>query len=124
MAGLRRQIKEEILTRQKMPQGIAAANIGDVDGDPISNVRYIRRVPTVPGDHAVDQQNLCAQRDEAPRDGRADEAQPAGNHRPSAGISFEPRIRPKCHPASPLGRHSQDFGESYSDRLFFPASMG
>ena len=72
MARLRRQIKEEILTRQKMPQGITATNIGNVDGDPISNVRYIRRVAAIFGDHAVDQQNLDAERDETPRDGRAD----------------------------------------------------
>src|SRR3984893_10778891 len=104
MARLRRQIKEEILTGQQMPQGIAATNIGDIDGDPISNVRYIRRVAAILGDHAVDQQNLCAQRDETPRDGRADEAQPAGNYRPGAGISFEPRIRPRCHPAPPSRR--------------------
>ena len=91
MAGLRRQVEEKILAVEQMRQGVAAANIGDVDSHPIADIGDIGEIAAIFGDHAVDEQNLGAERDEAPRNRRADEAQTAGDNRPGAGIGAEAR---------------------------------
>lgn len=72
-----------------MPQTVAAADIGDIDAHPITNVRDVGEVAAIFWDHAVDQQNLGANRDEAPRDRGADEAETSGNQHLCAGIGFE-----------------------------------
>jgi len=93
MAGLRRQVEQEVLTADPKPQGIAAVDIGNVDVHPIADISDIGKIAAIFGDHAVDQQNLDAERDETPRDGRADKVLTAGDRRPRAGIGFKARIR-------------------------------
>src|SRR5215469_13337405 len=97
MARLRREIKQEIPPLEQMPQTVATADIGNIDGHPIVNVGDIGEVAAIFGDHAVDKQNVSAEGDEPPCDGRADQAQTAGNYRAGAGINFKPSLRPWAH---------------------------
>src|SRR5215471_20951775 len=97
MARLRREIEQEIPPLEQMPQTVAAADIGYVDGNPIVNVGDVGEVAAIFGDHAVDQQNFGAEGDEPPRDGRADQAQTAGYYRAGVGVGLQTRIRSGAH---------------------------
>jgi hypothetical protein len=71
-----------------MRQGKSAADIGDIDCQPITDIGDIAAIIR---DHAVHEQYLSTQRDETPGDRGADQAQSTGNHRPSAGTSARRR---------------------------------
>ena len=100
VAGLRRQVERKILAGEQMRQGIPAANVGNVDRHPIAYIGDIGEVAAIFGNHAVDEQDLGAERDQTPRDRRADQTQTAGNHRPGAGIGGKAGIGV---PRFPLG---------------------
>jgi len=90
-----------------MAQSIPASDIGNVHGYSISDPRYIRKVATVFGDHAVDQENLGAEIEKAPCKRGADKAQPAGNDCPGARIDLQARVRSGCHPCPVMKGRSE-----------------
>src|SRR5262249_16869542 len=83
----------KILSVEQMPEGVAAANISDVDGHPITDIGDVGKVAAVFGDHAVEQQHVRAEGDETAGDCRPDEAQTAGDQRSGAALGFKPWIR-------------------------------
>jgi hypothetical protein len=100
MTGLRRQVEQKILAGEQVWQGISAPNVGYVDRNSIAYISDICEIAAILGDHAVDEQDLGPKRDETPSDRGADQAQAAGNHRPSAGIGSEARLRTPSHSSS------------------------
>ena len=89
VAGLRRQVEKKILAGEQVWQRKSAADIGDIDDNPIADIGDIGEIAAIIRDHAVDEQYLGAERDETPGDRRADQAQPAGNDRPGTGVGLE-----------------------------------
>src|SRR5690349_19600472 len=94
MARLRRKVEEEISAREQMRQGVSAPDIGDVDRHPIAYLSDIRKIAAIFGDHAVDQQNLRPERNEATGNRRADETQASGYHRSRPGIGPKTQVSP------------------------------
>ena len=92
VAGLRREVEQEILPGQQMAHRLAVANIGDVDPHPIADIGDVGDIAARLGDHAVDQQHLGAERDQTPGQRRPDQAEPAGNHHAGAAECGKTRI--------------------------------
>ncbi len=85
MAGLSSQVEEIFPPVQQMAQPVHIADVGDIDGQPIGNVGDVEEIAAIFRDQAVDQQHVAAKRDEPPRQGRADEAEPTGDQNARAG---------------------------------------
>lgn len=79
VAGLARQIEQDILSLDQMLEAVFVAHIGDVDAHAVGNGGDIEEVATVFRDEAVDEGHLCAQLDQTVGEVGADEAQPASD---------------------------------------------
>jgi hypothetical protein len=80
------------------------AYVSKIDRHPVADVIYIKKVAAIFRDQAVNERDLRLKVDKAPRQGRADEAQPARdeNVRPDKNVVV-PRHR------RILGRGQKDF---------------
>ena len=111
VAGLRREIEQEVLPGQKMPHRFAIADIGDVDPHPVANVGNVRGIPAGLRHHAVNEQHLGAEPGESPGQGRADQAKAAGDHNAGIAKSGKTRIRTGRHhslaSAGKVGLHAR-----------------
>src|SRR5215471_8439433 len=78
--------------RKQMRQRVPAADVSDIDRHAATQLGNVGSVAAVFRYHAVDEQNLRPEPDEAPRDRRADQTQAAGNDHPGPGIGVKRRI--------------------------------
>jgi hypothetical protein len=93
VAGLRRQVEQEILACQQMPHRRRVADIGDVDPHPLADVGDVGWVGAGFRDHRIGQHDLGAEPEETARQCRADKAGTPGNRHFCLLKDGKPRIR-------------------------------
>ena len=111
---LRRQIEQQILSSKQVAQCLAVADIGDVDPHPVADIRDIGEIAAGLRRHAVDEQHLGAKPDKPPGQRRADQADPAGDHRALAAEGGETRIGSAVHNSSLSGASLSGFARFVS----------
>ena len=79
MARLAREVEQNVLALQEIPEAVLVADVGDVDPDLIRDLRHVAEVPPVLRDQAVNQRHVRAFANEAAGEVRADEPQAAGD---------------------------------------------
>ena len=82
------EIEDDVPPGDEIVHRRLLADVGDVDAHPISDAIDVEQVAAVIRNERVDQQHVCAERDELPRQIAADESEAAGNHDRSAAVEL------------------------------------
>ena len=99
VAGLARQIEQEVVAADEVPQAVLVSNVGDVDLDAAGELGDVEEVAAVLGYQAIDERDVGAVFNESTGEVRSDEAQPTGHKYPLAG---EVAHRPVAENRKPL----------------------
>ncbi len=113
VAGLAGEVEQEILAGEQLAQRRPIADIGNVDPHPLLYVGDVGKIPAGFGDHAVEEQHLGAERQQTPRQRRADEADAAGDHHMRAAEGGKTPVRIQPHEPSRLCRTRSGMPAAY-----------
>ena len=86
MARLSGEVEDDLLATHERLDTVPISDIGDVDPDPVADVRDIALPSAVLRDQRVHQDDLRPCLDECSSKRRPDEAEPSGNEHPATSI--------------------------------------
>lgn len=89
MTGLSCKIEKESAASNQASHRVRVPNIRNVDTDLVADVADVEEVPSVFGHKAVDEGDLCAERDEAAGKGRSDKSEPTRDQNVLASKMFQ-----------------------------------
>src|SRR5262249_39152503 len=90
MAGLAGEIEKKLAFPNERRDRGRITNIGKIDNHPVADVVDVEKVAAIFRDQAIHESDSCAELDQAPGQGRADESQPSSDKDIGSCKNIEP----------------------------------